>query len=71
MTADPYSGRDLLADVFEGTQDAPLPVPSRDAGGHTLSLWANPEDPRWSVSMSRHPNGDVWVVYSCQPRETA
>lgn len=57
--SDFYAGQDLLADVFEGTLDAPEPVPVRDS---------NPVDPRWSVRMWRWPNGDVRLVHSIEPR---
>jgi hypothetical protein len=62
--SDCYDGQDLLADVFEGTEDAPDPAPVIDCGGSLIKLWANPADPRWSVDMSRRPNGDVIVVRS-------
>jgi hypothetical protein len=62
--SDCYDGQDLLADVFEGTQHAPDPAPMVDICGSLIMLWANPADPRWSVDMSRRPNGDVTVVRS-------
>jgi hypothetical protein len=31
--SDCYDGQDLLADVFEGTEDAPDPAPVIDCGG--------------------------------------
>jgi hypothetical protein len=72
MRPDHYPGLDLLADVFEGTEDAPNPVPVVDAGGSTVKLWANPADPRWSIRMDRRPNGDVACVHWCVPAvETA
>jgi hypothetical protein len=66
--SDCYAGVDLLADVFEGTEDAPVPVPLRNSDGHLVKLWPNPSDPRWSMQMSLHRNGDVDFVQYCVPR---
>lgn len=60
---------DLLADVFDDTTHAPLPVPRRDAGGNLLRLWASPEDPRWDVDMTFYPDGALCSVRSVVPRE--
>jgi hypothetical protein len=64
-----YSGQDLLADVFEDTEDAPPPVERRDAGGNLLRLYPAPEDPRWDVDVSFYPNGWLRAVNSITPRE--
>ena len=63
-----YAGEDLLADVFEGTEEAPTPMDRRDAGGNLLRLWPSPDDPRWSVDMTLYPNGKVMAVHSVKPR---
>lgn len=68
--SDFYAGLDLLADVYRDTSDtaaAPQPVPVRDSNGSLVKLYANPEDPRWSVRMWRWPNGDVRLVHSIEP----
>jgi len=66
---DSYDGLDLLADVFEDTEDAPDPVERRDAGGNLLRLWPSPDDPRWTVEMTFYPNGWLRAVWSVKPRE--
>ena len=62
---------DPLADVFDDTADAPLPVPARDAGGNLLKLWADPADPRWDVNMTFTPDGHLLCVRSVTFREVA
>lgn len=62
MTADAYPGQDLLADVFEGTEDAPAPLVRRNRAGGLQSLWANPADPRWHVVCRLHPDGDIAFI---------
>jgi len=43
-----YDGQDLLADVFEGTENAPMPQERRSAvDGRVLALWPARDDPRW------------------------
>ena len=49
---DVYAGVDLLADFFEGTEDAPVPVARRDAGGNLLRLWPSP-DLAWALGWRR------------------
>jgi hypothetical protein len=66
---DDYADVDLLADVFEGTEDAPTPVDRRDAGGNILRLFASPDDPRWAVDMTFHPDGKPMAVHSVRPRD--
>lgn len=66
---DVYAGMDLLADVFEGTEDAPAPVDRRDAGGNILRLFASPDDPRWAVDMTFYPDGKLMSVNSIRPRD--
>jgi len=66
-----YDGQDLLADVFPDTEDAPEPAAMVDVDGNLIRLCANPDDPRWSVELSRWPNGNVAYVHSVVPRETA
>ena len=63
-----YDGQDLLADVFEGTEDAPVPVARRDAGGNLLRLWPSPDDPRWTVDMAFYPDGNIMAVRSITAR---
>ncbi len=60
---------DLLADVFEGTEDAPTPIGRHDAGGNLLRLCASPADPRWVVDASFYPDGKLKVVHSVKPRQ--
>ena len=64
-----YPGLDLLADVFEDTENAPNPAPVKDAGGNLIKLWPDPGDPRWTTRMHRRANGDVACVYSCVPSQ--
>ena len=46
-----YDGQDLLADVFEDTEDAPLPQERRSAvDGRVMALWPARDDPRWQVT---------------------
>lgn len=60
--------QDPLADVFPGTEDAPLPIGRRDAGGH-VHLWhANPADPRWAVDATFRRDGSLLAVHSVRPR---
>jgi hypothetical protein len=66
---DSYDGLDLLADVFEDTEDAPTPVERRDAGGNLLRLWPSPDDPRWSVDASFYPEGGLMAVRSVKWRQ--
>jgi len=66
---DVYAGVDLLADVFEGTEDAPVPMARRDAGGNLLRLWPSPDDPRWTVDMAFYPDGNIMAVRSITPRD--
>ena len=43
-----YDGLDLLADVFEDTENAPLPQERRSAvDGRVMALWPARDDPRW------------------------
>lgn len=62
---------DLLADVFEGTEDAPLPVGMRDRGFGCRWLWPSPEDPRWQVEMRFLPSGELSWVGDVRPRTEA
>lgn len=66
---DHYAGLDLLADVFPGTETAPLPQRSRDRNGGLLKLYASTADPRWTVDVWLHSNGDVACVQSIRPRK--
>jgi hypothetical protein len=66
---DPYAGQDLLADVFEGTELAPEPLRSRDCSENLINLYASPDDPRWTVDVWLHSNGDVAAVQSIRPSE--
>jgi len=66
---DVYAGVDFLADVFEGTEYAPVPVARRDAGGNLLRLWPSPDDPRWTVDMAFYPDGNIMAVRSITPRD--
>jgi hypothetical protein len=65
---DVYAGVDLLADVFEGTEDAPVPLDRRDAGGNLVRLWPSPDDPRWAADMAFYPDGKLMAVRSIRPR---
>ena len=74
MTAtkhDRDTGGDLLADVFEGTEDAPCPMARRDAGGNLLWLWPALDDPRWDVKATFYPDGKLMRVDSVTRRGAA
>ena len=59
---DPYSGQDLLADVFPDTEDAPLPVAQNKAvDGGPYRFVPSPSDPRWHLDAYGNP----------RPRRTA
>jgi hypothetical protein len=61
--SDCYDGQDLLADVFEGTEDAPLPVArTSPVDGRVMGLRVAPDDRRWRIT----PFG----VYPANPEES-
>jgi len=59
---DSYAGLDLLADVFEDTEDAPKPL----WNWYLTKLHPSPEDPRWVADMILHPCADGSRVTSVQ-----